>query len=128
MGDVNHAVSCLLSDPSYPLDVEVFGKVPGGRWAVRLAGFEDSLNAGGLLPGAGLARSREDLMAMVDSEEKEMIEPKKKIVESKQDPILTKPEAAIGHQPTLLKSEPSKAVPSKPEADADDGIRQNTKL
>ena len=98
VGDVNHAVSCLLSDPSYPLGVEFFGRVPGGCWAVRLSGFKDNLDAGELLLEAGLARRREDLMTMVETEENEMIEPNKKIAESKQDPILTKPEAAVGPQ------------------------------
>ena len=48
-GDVIQAVSCLLSDPSYPLGVEVLGRVAGGRWAVRLAGLEDNLDVGELL-------------------------------------------------------------------------------
>ena len=79
--------------------MEVFGRVPGGRWAVRLAGFEDNLDAGELLLEAGLARRRGGVMTMVETEEKEMIEPKNKSEESEQDPILTKPEAAVDPQP-----------------------------
>ena len=176
--NVNHAESCLLFDPSYPLGVEVLGRVPGGRWAVRLAGLEDNLDVGELLLEAGLARRREDLMAMVETKEKEMNEPTKKpsmtplseklqqavttasnevkleprletacetssdvkpatdlkvpdvptnkFTESEQDPIQTKPEAAVGPQPTLLKSEPSKSVPSKPAADQVGETEQNT--
>ncbi len=31
----------LNQDPRYPLDVEVLGRLPGGRWAVRLLGLVD---------------------------------------------------------------------------------------
>ena len=99
--NVNHAESCLLFDPSYPLGVEVFGRVPGGRWAVRLAGFEDNLDVGELLLEAGLARRREDLMMMVETEAKEMIEPKKKPLPEKLQQAVTKASNEVKQGPCL---------------------------
>ena len=53
--------SLVLGDPAYPLQVELVGRVAGGRWAVRLLGAKDGQDVAELMVGAGMAVRRGDV-------------------------------------------------------------------
>ena len=50
--------SLVLGDPAYPLQVEVVGRVAGGRWAVRLLGVQDGQDVAEWMVNHGMVRRR----------------------------------------------------------------------